>query len=165
MCVSACQAESGRSDVFSFIYNFLIVIVAVVFALLAAGFWGIWYAFAGSIPTFMGYSRFWLDTLSLPFFAASVVIYIFIVKEKCGELAIYDELTFKKYPATFWEFRVEHPWLLALGIFLAVDFIVSLPFSFATGLAIICALAAFAGFICFVVVSWSMNTKKEEEKD
>lgn len=110
--------------------------VAVIGAGLAAGFWGIWYAVAGSIPKFLGFSRFWLDTISFAFYLPVIVLYVFSVLDELDELSAAGN-----YKVFLWEFVDDCLAHSLVGLFLIIDFVASIFFSFATGLAGIAALA------------------------
>jgi len=114
----------------------LIFIPAITGAVILAGFWGAWYAVAGKIPKFLGFSRFWLDTISAAVYAPVFYAYIGAVLDMCDELSDGGE-----YPVYIRTFVRACPWLTLLGIFLAIDFVASIFLTFAVGLAGIVALA------------------------
>lgn len=120
-----------------------IVVIAVIGAAIPAIFWGIWHAIAGSIPKFLGFSRFWLDTISGMFYSFIVVFYLEEVVD-----ARYDLSNDGVWHVTIEEFIIEYPWLSLLSLFLIIDFIVSIFLSFAFGLAGCIALAVIIGIGC-----------------
>ena len=119
---------------------YLIAVIAVIGAIIPAVFWGIWYAFFDSIPKFWGHSRLLLDTISGPFYALILAAYIGVVVDKSDELSGDGE-----FKVSFGEFVIENPPLSAIGLLLIIDFIASIFFSFAAGLAVILALALVVG--------------------
>lgn len=120
----------------------LFVVIAIVGFVVPAIFWGIWYAVVGSIPKFMGFSRFWLDTISGVFYLQAVVVYLWYWAEAHEEISHEN-----KYTVTFYDYWCEEMGLVVVGLLLAFDFGVSLVLSFAIGLAGIVAVAGIAGFV------------------
>jgi len=136
--------------------SFLVFWVLLVFFAVGAAIplvvWGLWYLFLGSVPVFLGISRLWLDSISTPFYVLSVVWYIGFVTCECDKISAEDD--FEEFPVYFWEFVGRRPWLSLLGLFLVLDFIASIAWSFATGLAAIVVLAIVYGlwsWIKFIV--------------
>lgn len=120
-----------------------LLVVAIIGFVLPAIFWGIWYVIAGFIPTFLGFSRFWLDTIPGAFYAIIIVLYIAKVWEEHDYLSNDGE-----WRVSFWEFVTECPGLILIGLFLVISFVVSIFWSFASGLAACLALSTLVG-ICY----------------
>lgn len=117
--------------------------VALVGAAVPAILWGLWYFLGGSMPKFMGISRFCLDTISGAIYALVVMGYWARVEKAhdwlsdCGKLKVRLR-----------DFVKKCPWLSLFGLFLAVDFVASIFLSLAVGLAGILALAVVVG-VCY----------------
>ena len=117
-----------------------ILVLAATGVLIPSIFWGIWYLLAGYVPKFLGFSRFWIDAVSAPFYALIIFTYIGTVMRACDELSEDGTYLFSTR-----EFIYTYPWLSLTGLFLAIDFVVSIFLSFAVGLAGIVVLAAIIG--------------------
>ncbi len=149
---TSVQTEEKRKRPFTdeiLCFPMSIVILAAIGAIIPAFFWGLWYLAVGSIPKFLGVSRFWLDTISGPFYILVVAAYIGIVIEKRGELS-EDEIRDGVWDVNFGKFVIECPWLSLIGLFLIIDFVVSISLSFAVGLAGFIALPAVIGIVLFI---------------
>jgi hypothetical protein len=109
-----------------------------------AVFWGIWYAIVGSIPMVMGYSRFWLDTISWIFYGL-ILLFFFSAYIELEDEKICDGSAY--YTPKFSDYWDHGPILVLIGLFLAFDFGVSCVLSFAIGLTAIVVAAGIVGFI------------------
>lgn len=134
------EEKSALMGVILFIGKLTVAIVAIGVAVPAI-FWGIWYLVVGSIPTFLGFSRFWLDTISGALYAIILAGYVAIMIDE------YDELFGDgDFSVSFREFVAHNIGLSLIGVFLIIDFIVSSIFwSLAVGLAVLIFLAIVAG--------------------
>jgi len=121
------------------------ILMAAVGAAIPAAFWGIWYAVVGSIPKFMGFSRFWLDTIPGAFHAIIWSCYIFAWHDLYEELATEDPCCY--YEPSFGEFVSTCPLFSLVGLVLAIDLVASFFWSFAAGLTAIVIFAIAAGIV------------------
>lgn len=111
--------------------------IAIFVSGIAMGFWGIWYAIAGYIPTFLGFSRFYLDTFSVGVYAVIAVVYVSALTDNLEELSEDED----HLPINLQDFFREFPGFTVLSGFMILNFIASIFFSFATGLALFAILA------------------------
>jgi len=104
----------------------------------------LWEDIFGPPQNLWGFSRIWLDTIFLPFYVLTVMMYLAIAVEKRDKLlepgCIAAEL---KVP--FRVFVAEYPWFSTFGLFLIIAGLASIPFSLATGVAVIIILAVLIG--------------------
>jgi len=111
----------------------LIAVMAALF-LLTAVFWTIWQAFGLSIPEIFGVSRFWLDSIGLPFcflyFLFGIGFFVTNFNDFVNDEEASRFLSFA--------FAMGPPFILSL------IFATSLVFSFSAGLAIFLALTFLA---------------------
>ena len=133
--------EKPRSDFMVLIGIFLGF--AAFGTLIIGVFWAIWYGFAGSIPQCLGISRFWLDFCSVPLYSAIVLLIIVYLFE---QWEFYRE---EGHDASclscLWDLLCDDWINPTLIILFVVDFILSIIWSFALGLAIFAGLALIAG--------------------
>ena len=112
--------------------------LAIAGAAILAIFWGVWSIFS-HIPEIRGISRIVLDVTGAAFFLPILFLYslkivglyqIFSDKRKEDELPV----SLKGFVKALWK---NYFWLFRIGIFLVLDFIVSIRLSFASGIVVI----------------------------
>ena len=107
-------------------------LLAIIGATMSAITWGTWSIF-GHVPKMLGISRLWLDTISGLLYLPIMALYASKVLYRYNTLS--DEKEKGDPPVSFNEFARNFPWLIRLGIFLAVNFVASVFLSLAFGLA------------------------------
>lgn len=122
------SSSSAWKDLF---YTFgWILWIAVMIVIASVTFRGIWSAIFGAVPQFLGFSRFWLDTISAPFYSFCMCVVFMIVVDKHDDFS--EEIG---YSVEFWEFAREYPFESFLVIFAVLNFIASFVWTFVSGLA------------------------------
>lgn|GEM_PF-4847794 len=124
---------------------YIIIGLFLATALIPAAFWGIWYLISGSIPHFLGFSRFWLDVIAMPFYCACIFA-VFNIELDQHECLTDDG----KYDVSLGEFVSESPLESGLIVFAVVNFAASLLCSLSFGLAAYIALLVFI-LLCLLV--------------
>lgn len=114
----------------------VVLLIGAIGALVTSAFWLIWGAITGSIPTFLGLSRLWLDSVAGAAFAVIIVFYSVVASERRDQLSRDGE--YRVSLAEFWD---EYFGFCIFGIVLIISLIIGIFFSLATGLTI----TAFAG--------------------
>jgi len=117
----------------------LLLLIAVIGAALFAAFWGIWSIFA-PIPKFWGFSRFWVDVISGAVYLPSLIMLVSIVFDGYDELSHHGNC-----PVSLSDLFTDEPCPGWLGLFLLIDFVASIYWSPAVGIAGIIFLAIIIG--------------------
>lgn len=140
-------AESGYAEVRlsmkekSDFGGYLLFVGAAVGAMIVGtgivvAFWAIWCAIFGSSPKLMGYSRFWIDSCSAPFYTLFVVYFVgYIISEWEEYVEEVDHF------GSFWDFLKDDWTYLWTFILVIVNIALSIPFSLVLGLVIYIAVA------------------------
>jgi hypothetical protein len=152
MSTSNQNEKSTAWTGFVFIFVVAIVVCSVIGPIISGLVWVcIWHPFAGYVPKIWGFSRLWLDMPLGYFFGVIFGYYV-----KASDQYKYLSGDGMAPPPYIEDFIDKHPWTFLAGVFLAIDFIASLFWSFSVGLLIIAFVAILAGIGYGIWRLWSV---------
>ena len=149
-CTSTQQESSAkpRDGKFFGFFLFAIIIIMVWFAIAAITI--LVESNFGVKSYFLGFSRIWVDTIFLPIYVITVLMYLATMADKIRELPNGDTRT-----NLFWPLVKAHPWLSLFCSLSAIAGIAGIPFTFAVAVSLI----AVSGMVIalFALGEWFVN--------